>query len=134
MNSNSMDKTKNIYFVKLQGKANIPQSLEIDTNYRITADCSITQVKHDSNENGEYSVTYKAEPITVEITDSIGKTIKAKDPRKNSAKFRNYLWKLYYEAGYVEPFDEVYDAVILESLSWMEKLLEGGIKRIHEKS
>ena len=80
------------YFIKISGKANIPERLEVDKNYHIACDCSITQEQKDSNENGSYNITFKAEPMTVEILKSNGKIIKARDPRRNSQKFRNYLY------------------------------------------
>lgn len=120
------------YFIKLQGKANIPTGLEIDKNYKITADCSITQEKRDTNEDGSYSITYKAEPLTVEIENDNGKIVKARDPRKNSVKFRNYLFKIYTEEGVTEPFDEVYAATVLEALTVMPVLMRGALKRLEK--
>lgn len=121
------------HFIKLAGKANIPEPLDIDTNYRVAADCSITQVRRDSNENGEYNVTYKAEPMTVEILKSNGEVIKAKDPRRNSQKIRNYLFKHYAEEGFVENFDEVYDAFTLEVFIETPVLLRRAIKRMNHE-
>lgn len=120
------------YYVKIQGKANIPSRLSIGHNYRLTADCSITSETRSDNEDGTYEVVFKVEPVTVEIGRDNGPTIKAKDPRKNSQKFRNYLYKLYYEEGYTEDFDRVYDAAILEALAFMPELLTGAIKRLNK--
>lgn len=121
------------YFINLRGKVNIPQKLEIGKNYSITADCSVTQSKVDDNHDGTVNITFKAEPMTLDITGENGEVIKAKDPRKNSVKFRNYLFKLYAQEGYTEDFDTVYDMVILEALSVMPTLLQGAIKRLNEK-
>lgn len=82
------------YYIKVNGKANIPSPLSIGHNYRIMSDCSITSETKSDNEDGTYSVTYKVEPITVEIQKDNGQTIKAKDPRSNSTKFRNSCWKV----------------------------------------
>jgi hypothetical protein len=38
------------YYVKIQGKANIPSALSIGHNYRLTADCSITSESKSDNE------------------------------------------------------------------------------------
>ena len=119
------------FFIKLNGKANIPEPLEIDKNYHVSADCSITQIRRDSNENGEYNVTYKAEPLKVEILKENGKIIKAKDPRKNSQKLRNYLFKIYAQEGYTEDFDKVYDEATLVIMSMIPIILTETIKRLN---
>lgn len=121
------------YFIKLQGKANIPEPLEVDKNYRISADCSITQEKRDSNNDGSFAVTFKAEPVTVEILKENGKIVKAADPRKNSVKFRNSIWKEYYNEGYTEDFDSIYDQVTLEAIFIIPELMRRAIKKINEK-
>ena len=128
-----MQDDKDTYFINLRGKANINASLKIDQNYRIEADCSITQERRDTNEDGTYNITYKAEPLNIEIKKDNGEVIKAKDPRRNSLKFRNYLFKIYVEEGVTESFDEIYDATILEALTFMPTLLRGAVKRLQNK-
>ncbi len=119
-----------IHNIKLQGKANIPEKLEMGHNYKIEADCSITQIKEDDNYDGTHSFTYKAEPVTVSIKKDNGEIIKAKDPRKNSVKIRNTLFKFYATEGLTEPFDEVYDAVTWEICSLIPALVKGGLQRL----
>lgn len=118
------------YYIALRGKSNIPDKLEIGKNYSITADCSITQSKVDDNHDGTVNVTFKAEPMTIEITKNNGEIIRAKDPRRNSQKIRNYLFKLYADEGVVEDFSAVYDAATLEILSLMPQILRGAVKRL----
>jgi len=120
-----------IYFVKIQGKANVPEKLSIGHNYKLEADCSITSETRCDNENGEFDVIYKVEPITVSIQKDNGKIIKAKDPRRNSQKIRNYLYKIYVAEGYTEPFDSVYDAFSWEVMGATPNLLRDAIKRIN---
>lgn len=118
------------YYVKIQGKANISQALSIGHNYKLLADCSITSETRVDNENGEYDVVYKVEPITIEISKDNGKIIKAKDPRKNSQKLRNYLYKCYHDEGYTEDFDRVYDMFTLEVMGMTPSILRSAIKRL----
>lgn len=113
----------NNYFIRLQGKANIPEPLYIGHNFKIEADCSITQEHKIDNENGEYDIVYKAEPVNVTITKDNGEIVKAKDPRRNSEKFRKYLWKLWSDEGMLTPFDEVYEKVTLKAMSEMPRYL-----------
>ena len=122
-----------VYYIKINGKANISEPLEIDHNYKITADCSITEDRKVSNEDGTYSITFKAEPMTVEIEKDNGEIIKANDPRKNSTKFRNFLFKVYTELGVIHDFDSTYDEVIWVAMSKMHSLVAEAVKRLDEK-
>ena len=122
-----------IYFLKIQGKVNIPTRVEIGHNYKIVADCSITSETRIDNDNGEFDVVFKVEPITCEISKDNGAVIKAKDPRKNSQKFRNYLYKLWVEDGCIYPFDEIYEQVIYDAMAITPNLLRTIIKRMDEK-
>lgn len=121
-----------IYYIKVVGKANIPKPLGIGHNYKIIADCSITSESKEDNENGDYSVIYKAVPVTIEITKDNGEVVKAKDPRKNSQKIRNYLFKHYSDEGIVEDFDKVYEAFTYEVMSMTPQLLKEAVKRVNK--
>ena len=118
------------YYAKIQGKVNIPQKLEIGHNYRLVADCSVTSESKEDLENGEFSITSKLVPITAEISKDNGPTIKAKDPRKNSQKIRNYLFKIYANEGYTEDFDQLYDAFTQEVMTITPELIREALKRI----
>ncbi len=119
------------YYIKILGKANIPHELSIGHNWKITADCSITQKQTNDNHDGTFDVIFKAEPATVEIVGDNGEVIKAKDPRHNSQKIRNYLFKIYAEEGYVDDFDKVYDAFTYEVMGVTPQLLRNAIKRLN---
>jgi hypothetical protein len=125
------EKPTETYYIKIQGKANIPEALSIGHNFKVVADCSVTQEQRDDNEDGTLDVTYKVVPVTAEISKDNGPTIKAVDPRRNSQKIRNYLFKHYHDEGVVEPFDEVYDAFTFEVMSMTPQLLRGALKRIN---
>jgi hypothetical protein len=71
--------------------------------------------------------------MTVEILKSNGKIIKARDPRKNSQKMRNYLWKIYTDEGYCEDFDLVYDTFAYEVMGMTPSILKSVIKRLNDK-
>lgn len=120
------------YYVKIQGKANIPSRLEIGHNFKLEADCSVTSETRTDNDNGEFDVIFKLEPVTVSITKDNGEIIKAKDPRKNSQKIRNYLFKIYHDEGYIEDFDSVYDAFTYEVMGMTPSLLREAIKRLQK--
>ncbi len=119
------------YFIKILGKANVPQRIEIGHNYKLVCDCSVTQEQRIDNHDGTFDVIAKVEPVTIEISQDNGEVIKAKDPRKNSQKLRNYLFKIYAEEGYVDDFDKVYDAFTYEVMGVTPQLLRNAIKRLN---
>lgn len=121
-----------IYYIKIQGKVNVPSKVEIGHNYKLVADCSVVSEQKSDLENGEYSITSKLVPITAEVTKDNGETVKAKDPRKNSVKFRNYLLKLHSEEGILQDFDTVYEKVTYKAMSLMPQLLREVIKEMEK--
>lgn len=128
-----MQRENETYYAKIIGKANIPVPLNIGHNFRLTADCSVTSESKTDNEDGTFDIVFKVEPITIEITRDNGETIKAKDPRKNSQKMRNYLFKHYHDEGFVEDFDLVYDAFAQEVMMETPILLRKAIQRLNDK-
>ena len=128
-----MDKS-NTYFLRLIGKVNIPEPLNVDTNYSIACNCSITQERRDSNQDGSYNITFKAEPLTAEILKSNGEIIKAKDPRRVSEMFRKLCWKEWHNGrGAIYDFQDVYEKVGYIAMSRMPELVEEAIKQIEEE-
>ena len=119
------------YFLKITGKVNIPSALEIGHNYHLTADCSIVSEQKSDNEDGTYSVTYKLIPITVEVGRNNGEVIKAKDPRRNSQKVRNYLWKAWQTECPTEDFDRLYDEFTNEVMLMTPELVRQALRRIN---
>lgn len=110
------------YYIKIQGKANIPKRLAIGHNYRLESDCSITSETTRDNEDGSYDIIFKVEPITVSIAKDNGEVVKAKDPRKNSVKFRKACWKV---ADYHQIDDEkFYDFATAKCIGMLESLAE----------
>ncbi len=128
-----MENSNKTYFLKVQGKANIPVPLGIGHNYKIVCDCSVTQEQRDDNEAGGLDITYKAVPLTIEVSVDNGPTIKAKDPRKNSVKIRNMLWKQFFNEGGIEDFDKVYDEATWVIISMMPQIYREATKRIENK-
>ncbi len=129
-----MENKTDTYFIKLQGKANIPEPLYVGHNFKVVADCSITQEQKDDNEDGTFSITYKAQPVTCEIFQDNGPTIKAADPRRNSVKVRNMLWKEFFnDTGGAEDFDRVYDEATWVILSMMPQIYREAIKRLSNR-
>ena len=121
----------NSHILKLKGNAELPNELEVDDNYHISMEGSITGYKFESNDNGTADKIYDFKPVLIELLTPKGKTLKTKDPRKNSVKIRNYLFKIYVAEGYTEPFDDVYDAFCWEVMGNTPNLLREAVKRIN---
>lgn len=125
---------ENLYFLNIRGKVNIPMPITIGHNYRLIADCSVVSENKSDNEDGTFSITYKLVPLTAEIGKDNGPTLKAKDPRRNSEKFRKYLYKLWMEhEANIYDFQEVYDAVVLEAMSDFPEYLYKAVKKLESK-
>lgn len=94
MNTNS-----NSNSVKLSGKFEIPEGLEIDTNYTINIDAEITSISKHSQEDGSYEYVHTAKPVTGEIIANAGKVLKLKDKKKQSQLLRQQLGFIARERG-----------------------------------
>lgn len=110
------------YYVKINGKSNIPSRLAIGHNYKLHADCSITSETKTDNDDGSFDVTFRIEPITVEIIKDNGETVKAKDPRKNSVKFRNSCWRVS-DANQIEQ-EEFYNYTTIQAIKHLDTWAE----------
>lgn len=97
------------YFVKIVGKANVPNPVPIGHNYKIQIDASVTQEQKDDNNDGSFNITYKAEPITMEIVADNGKVTKAKDTRKKSQQMRSLMMKKWRENNIATDFELWHD-------------------------
>ena len=88
---------KEEYYIKISGKANIPERLNLSENYEILAKGTITKEESEDANNGTKLITARFEPITIDIISSLGKKIKAKDTRKESQKLRSKLFMVHQE-------------------------------------
>jgi hypothetical protein len=105
-----MDEIKiNEHILKLSGRANIPQGLFIGKAYKISIDGEVTSTTDSNNQDGTCNRVYKYEPITVEIKNEYGDTIKTKDVRKRSVQVRKTLWKFWMTSGTDMDFETFYD-------------------------
>lgn len=99
------------HFIQFSGKAAIPEPLTQGHAYTVTIDGEITKITIDSYDN-TLTNTYKLTPITAEINKDHGQTIKAKDTRSSSVKFRKVL-KYHYDQddSNTEDFETLYTRV-----------------------
>ena len=96
------------YILRLSGKAELPQDIEIGHNWHVSMEGSITSKTITDNENGSQSVTYLFKPIKVELLDDKGKMLKLKDTRSSSQLFRGSLYKNWLNSQCGKTYDEWY--------------------------
>ncbi len=97
------------FYLKLNGKVNIPERLEIGHNYHISLAGSITKEERADNNDGSFLVSWKFEPITCEVLTNKGLRIKATDKRKLSQKLRGRLFMIWQESGESMDFADYYE-------------------------
>ena len=123
----------NSHILKLTGRAELPQEIELGDNYHVSLEGSIESYSLHDNHDGTYNKMYTFKPVKIDVLDHKGKALKLKDPRSNSTKVRNYLWKIWFEEGVTEDFDACYDAFTQAVMFQTPNLLREAIKRINEK-
>lgn len=85
----------NSYFVKISGKANIPEPLELGNGYKIVLEGEITASSDFSLQNGTFDRTFTYRPALATVEDDKGRVIKAKDLRSWSSKLRRTLYHVW---------------------------------------
>lgn len=102
------------YSLKVTWKVELWQPLNLDKNYRVAIEGTIVNVSSSSNNDWTKTVCYSIRPVHCLIHDELWDTIKAKDPRKNSEKWRSKL-KFDWDRGLwgtkYKEFDDAYDAM-----------------------
>lgn len=83
------------HFIKLTGKANIPEALKNGHAYNVVAKGQVTAETLSDNQNGTFTAYYKFEPILVDIVGDMGEVIKAEDTRSMSQKVRKAHWGVW---------------------------------------
>ena len=105
------------FYLKLNGKVNIPEKLELGHNYHAILGGSITKEERLDLNNGDFAITAKFEPITCEVLTPKGKTLKAKDKRKMSQKLRGRIFMIWQEGQEQMDFDEYYEKRMKEIIT-----------------
>lgn len=100
--------------LKITWKVELWQSLELDRNYSIAIQWSIVNLSTSPNHDGSLSYTYSLKPVNVLVHSDMGDTIKAKDPRSESTKFRSlmkYKFDSWESGSNFKEFEDFYASV-----------------------
>lgn len=112
------------YFVKLTGKGNIPEPLEIGQNYKLVAQGTIVSLTESDKNDGSHVVYYKFEPVLIEVVDDLGKSIRAKDTRSLSQLWRARVWKYWSNRPEGLTFDDFYERLMTRLMQGADEICE----------
>jgi len=85
------------YVLKLTGKAEIPQKLEIGDKVEVKIEGTIDAITESDNQDGSFTYYFKFVPVIVHLLNQEGKVIYTKDIRRWSQKLRRVLleeWRI----------------------------------------
>ena len=102
------------FVIKLSGKAELPEPLEIGHNFRVELEGSITSETIADNEDGTKIHYFTFKPIIVEAITAKGERLRAKDTRSRSQQMRALLMKRWRESDSNIEFDKWYDDKMVE--------------------
>lgn len=102
------------YVLQLSGKAELPQPLEIGSNYKIQLEGSVVSETISDNDDGTKTHYWKFKPVIVETLTPKGERMRAKDTRSRSQQLRSLLFKKWREENEPMPFEDYYDREMLK--------------------
>ena len=112
------------YYILLKGKASIPQELSIGNNYKIVAEGAITEEKKSDKDDGDFIITYKFEPILVEIENDKGQRIKAKDTRSTGQRLRARCYVYWKENNVDMENERFYEMIGNKIIARFDEVME----------
>jgi hypothetical protein len=112
------------YVLKLTGKSELPQPIDLGNNYNIALSGSVRTSTDSDNDDGTLSRIYTFKPVKIELLTETGETIKLKDTRSNSQLLRSLIYKRWVNAASKITFDEFYDKVIGSAMVNVDKIID----------
>lgn len=112
------------HFIKLSGKGNIPQPLEIGHNYELRAQGTVTSKTETDNDDGSHTIYYRFEPIVIDIVNDKGESIRAKDPRSLSQLLRARFYRLWTKQPDNKSFEDYYNTLMGQLIQHADELDE----------
>lgn len=114
----------NSHILKLTGKSELPEAVEIGHNYHVELDGSITAIAEHDNNDGTADKIYTFKPIKLEVLTPKGKTLVLKDTRSNSQLLRGMLHGKWKNAASNIDFEEAYSKFSFGVMSDMDELID----------
>jgi len=85
----------NSHYLKLTGKVELPDALELGHAYKVTVDGEVDSTSDHNNHDGTFDRSYKLVPFVLEVIDHHGVTISKKDVRSKSQLVRSRFWRIW---------------------------------------
>ena len=76
------------HVLKITGVSELPEPLQMRTEYLLSVKAGINEIRKKDNEDGTFTYTYPAKQISVEVLKKTGEIIKTKDFTKQSQRMR----------------------------------------------
>ena len=105
-------------YCKISGNFELPSPLENGHDYRIVLNGSIISETEKPDEQGGMEIEYRFRPLTGEVLQDNGTSVKLVDKTRKSVSFRKMIIN-----GWGEPYDEVMN-VLLANGEEVRKLYE----------
>lgn len=112
------------HILKLTGKSELPEPVEIGSNYNVALSGSITAIAEHDNNDGTADKIYTFKPIKLEVLTPKGKTLVLKDTRSNSQLLRGMLHGKWKNAASNIDFEEAYSKFSFGVMSDMDELID----------
>lgn len=112
------------HVLKLVGKSELPQPIEIGNNYHISLSGSVRTATDSDNDDGTISRIYTFKPVKIELLNELGETIKLKDTRSNSQLIRSLVYKRWVNAASTYSFDEYYDKFATAVMIHIDQIID----------
>lgn len=104
------------HLLKIMGKAELPQPVEIGHNFRVSSEGSVVSSNKSDNEDGSFTYTYVFKPIKIEVLTPLGETLKLSDTRTLSQQFRAMMWRIWKQYNDPESFEDVVYPRLMKNL------------------
>jgi hypothetical protein len=112
------------HILKLTGKSELPEAVEIGSNYNIALSGSITAIAEHDNNDGSADKIYTFKPIKMEVLTPTGKTLTLKDTRSNSQLLRSMLYAKWKNAASNISFEDAYSKFVHGVMRDMDELVD----------
>ena len=112
------------YVLKLSGKVELKEPLEIAKSYKVIFDGEIREAKDSSNDDGTLTRTYTFAPIIGDILGDNGSVTKTRDARKRSQQLRACIRQEWMSSASSKEENQYYED---RMLGIIQKVINGEV-------
>jgi hypothetical protein len=112
------------YLLKLTGKAEAPERIEIGYNYHVAIEGAVVSESKSTNDDGTHTFTATFKPIKIDLLNVKGETLKMKDTRTSSQILRARFYGIWLKSGSSEDFEKWYAHLMSELINDAWEIVE----------